>query len=707
MAFRQMSGPQTKAWDLALANGLDAVATLQRVIDDAALKEKAILERDYALSEKARLAAQLEAARAQAAADAAALSKAGAALQERAATIDRLQEEVTDLARRLADVTKPPTPPEPLPTPPTPPPAPPDVPVPPPPPLPPPTPPPAPAPVPTPEPTPPPTPPSPPQPTPPAPLPTIPTISTALLAQWRDGSGTLHVPAGVYQAPQTVRTTPLTLDLDPGAIVLTGPFSAPGQRTWERMQYTAGQDVWVWKHCGLSYPEQLSYGPTVESATTRLPGWGAKGQGLSTPQGFASLLYGNLSLNQGFWYDPASPSDIYARFPGDVDPNTVCVVVGKGPAFHVNGPDVTVRGGRVLAASAGVRLDAAALRAVVADLQTSGCYAGVWIAGASPGTYGADHLIEGCRFLDEGLWGVVPWAFPKDYVVLPGFQANGKPNTYPFNRVGELNETFGVFMRGGARRVTIRGGVIDGTFNGISSYSDSFDEHAGEGTVIEDLTIRHILDDAIEPEPFAPGWTIRRVRVEHAGTLLSTGPSRYGPITLDHVTGYQIGGAPGATGERANGPFFKYSQGGQHGMLPPAVVSVKSCTFYTTVKGVPGGAPWGGPATPGYPSSPERFVISDSLFRTTGYVFQTFGGASWTEDHNHFACEEQSQGLEFAAAKFTTNVQAYRDLSKQGNMTNLAGSFVDVRVIDDALVAPQHGDLKVKPGSVLAGLGAG
>ena len=708
MAWIQATGLQKEAWNLLLSNGLALPTKLQGVIDAAALKDAAEAEANRFRQQNTDLRESLDATQD-------ALDKAGLALQEREATIAQRDAELTALGNRVAlladEVEKlkselaarptPPAPPAPPPPVPSDPPAqqPPATPIPDPPPT-------------TPEePTPPeaPTEPLPPKPTPP-PIIKPPTISAALITDWRDGVGDISRGAGFYHAPQSTRTAPLTLTLDKDAVILTGPVSFPGTKTWERIQYAVGQDVWRWQRCGMNAPAQLGYGPTLDAPPRRLAAWGNKGPGLQTPQGFVSLLYGNLTYQFGFWIDPQQPQDIYARFPGDLDPNTLTVTLGKGNAFHVNGPDVTLSGGDVRCASAGVRLDAAAVRARIAGLTTRGCYAGIWVAADTPGTYGSDHLLQDCTLTDTELWRddglLIPWAFPKHYLVLPGLQANGKPNTYPYERVGEANETFGIFMRGGARGVTIRGGVIDGPFNGVSAYSDGFDEHAGEGTLLEGVTFRHIADDAAEPEPIAPGWTFRRCRFEDVAVLLSTGPSRYGPITLEHCEGFRIGSPPGATGERANGPVFKYSRGGNHGYLPPATVRLHNCTFWTDQPGVPGGANWGGGATANFPPSPERFDIRDSLFRTTGYCFMTPGGAAWAEDGNHFATTAAAQGLEYAGTRFTTNVGDYRRLTGQGASTNLHGSFVDAPWLDAQLEDPQGGNLRVKGGSPLEGKGA-
>jgi hypothetical protein len=556
------------------------------------------------------------------------------------------------------------------------------------------------APTPTPTPEPPPA----PEPTPPIepePLPTPPpnpkptTLDTSLAALWRDAATgkRLRVPAGFYLAPQSIRRAPLTLDLDPNAVIIAGAVSSPGKNLWQRVTLD-GFSVWVWKDCPQSFPEQVGYCASLEEHPRRLAAWGAKGDRLRTPAGWARLAHENLTYGFGCYVD-ANGKDLYARFPDDIDPNTVYVIAGRGHAFQIDGPDVTVSGGRMLCASSGVRLDAAAQRAIISRLHTEGCYAGVWVAGASPGTYGSDHLLEDCRLTDTEVWGGIPWAFVKHNLVLPS------GSTYPFERVGEANETFGVFLRGGAERLTIKGGVIEGTFNGVSWYSDGYNEPGPGDTLLDGLTLRRIPDDALEPEPHVRSLTVRNVKAEDVAVFLSTGPCRAGTVTIENTSVFRVGAPPGTSGERANGPIFKYSGGANRSDRPPATVTVTRSTFWTDRPGVPGWAKWGGGGT-----NPEHFNITDSLVRTTGYVAQVPGGPMWREDGNHFATTHTGQGLELGAVRFTTNVGDYRTLSGQGAHTNEHASFVDAAWLDAQLEDPANGKLAVKSGSSLAGKGA-
>jgi hypothetical protein len=466
---------------------------------------------------------------------------------------------------------------------------------------------------------------------------------------------------------------------------------------WQRVQPdgVTGRDLWVWKDCGLNDPEQIGYGRVLEDLPTRLVKWTAKGAMLDTPAHFATLLYTNRSYPFGFWNDPLRPQDVYLRLPGDVDPNTLTLSLGSGSAFTINGPDVVIEGGQLRTTTAGVLLFPQAMRARLGGITTIACRMGVWIRGEKPNVYGADHVIDGCTFLDSETWRDdgrgIPWHLVKYEPIL----SDG--TKYGWNRIGDMSESCGVNQDGGALNVTIANCTIDGPFNGVCSYNVGFDQYATQGLTIRDCLIRHCADDALEPEQTAIGHRYERVRAEWCATFLSTAPTANGPIDVVDCTAWQIGAPPNAIGPAANGPFVKY--GG--GSFPTAEVRLTRCTFWTDLPGVDGGDKAGGGDT-----RTPRFVIRDSLVRTTRSAFTTPGGVLWSEDGNHFATTDTTRGLVVAGQRFTRDVAGYRSLTGQGKTTNLGAAFVDAAWLDAQMEDPANGNLAVKSGSPLAGKGA-
>ncbi|HEV8636739.1 MAG TPA: hypothetical protein VG370_21165, partial [Chloroflexota bacterium] len=371
----------------------------------------------------------------------------------------------------------------------------------------------------------------------------------------------VRVGPGYYAAPAAPRTAPLALvaehpAVDDGrnpintgrrSVVESGPVAGPAgasepgvtRAPWEPVSLAgpgrkgapagASYRVWRWTKVPVT-PGWLGYARSRDALPTRLAQWAPKGDDLQTPAGWAEKLYTNRTYNYGWaaFSSGAGAWDLYARLPGDLDPNTLYSDVGGASGFVVAGPGVRVSGFELRPASSGVLLGAAATGAVVDHNLIAVGFAGVRLDGdkdASPPRYGADHLVERNLVVDSSLWTAdhaaapaIPWGFIKGGIYNPD------GSVYGSDRLGEAAETTGVWSRGGARRVVIRHNTVDGPFNGVGAYNADFDRYATQDQDVHDNLIRHVSDDALEPEQVAINWRIWANRVEQASVLLSTGP---------------------------------------------------------------------------------------------------------------------------------------------------------------------------------------
>src|SRR6185295_19717547 len=87
----------------------------------------------------------------------------------------------------------------------------------------------------------------------------------------------------------------------------------------------AGASYAVWRWSGLAAePGWLGYAPSRAAMPRRLARWERKGADLQSPAGWAEKLYTNRTYTFGWAAFPSGGGwDVYARLPGDVDPNTL------------------------------------------------------------------------------------------------------------------------------------------------------------------------------------------------------------------------------------------------------------------------------------------------------------------------------------------------------------------------------------------------
>src|SRR5439155_26703833 len=117
------------------------------------------------------------------------------------------------------------------------------------------------------------------------------------------------------------------------------------------------------------------------------------------PAGWVEKLFTTRTYNYGWAAFPAGAGlvDVYARLPGDLDPNALYVTAGTSTGLLIGGPGARVSGFELRPFSAGVSFTAGASRGVVDHNLIEVGFAGVRFEGdkdATPNRYGEDHLVE-------------------------------------------------------------------------------------------------------------------------------------------------------------------------------------------------------------------------------------------------------------------------------------------------------------------------
>jgi hypothetical protein len=541
----------------------------------------------------------------------------------------------------------------------------------------------------------------------------------------------VEVGPGYYLRPAPNRSLPLTMiaqypaiddarepiNASTRSVIEGGPVSSPAgsggpnPAPWQQVTLTgpgrggapagAPYRVWKWSNPGLAGTTHIGYAATRAGQPQRIAIWRTDAADLATPEGWAEKLFTNQSYNYGAYQ---IGQDLYLRLPPNApasDPNQLFITAGSMYGLVLNGSDSRVSGFEIRMADHGIRLGSGNGSVVDHNLLI-GNGMGVSFGGIKgpPPVYGTDHVVQYNRIVDANFWTAdhatapaIPWSFVKSAI------KNMDGTAYGTKAIGSDSTSTGIGA-GTAQRVVIRRNTIDGTFNGVTNLSSSgYDRHAGQDADIHDNLIRHIADDAIEPEEIVINLRAWNNRVEHASTLLSTGPVNVGPIYLFRNEAWRIGnagagrfndGTPGLSGR-----IFKYSGTS----APTARVYVLHNTIWTdqtSPNAIDGGA-----QSAGTGPSPEAFYLRNNILRASKEAFEAPTAAGrWNEDYNSFSTSDPTRGLVFGT-RFTTDVAAYRAASGQGSHTNLSGSFI----APPALVDPAAGDLRLPVGSPLVDAG--
>jgi hypothetical protein len=530
----------------------------------------------------------------------------------------------------------------------------------------------------------------------------------------------VRVAPGSYAPPEIPREVPLTLyaehaavdnnrePLNPGSRSVVEPqtFTSPGEGAWVQVALpgpATGEEytVWKWANSPVADANRLTVATDRGAVPQRIAHWDLKsgeldGYTLETPEGWAEVLHRNETYNYGF---AAFGNDIYARLPGDRDPNSFFVAAHTAP----NGK----KAGRWNVYSEQVRISGFELRSIDLWYQPESSGGVVdhnlfLLASLShransgePSSYSEDQLAEYNRFVDTGTWSTdpewpaIPWNFIKT-----ALRINGKESSW--SRIGAEAETGAIGGRGGAHRLVVRYNTIDGFFNGVGGYNQDFDRYAQQDNDMHDNLLRRIADDAFEPEQRGINWRIWNNRLEYVSVALSTGPLAYGPVYFFRNEIWQLGatgvGADGRGNKGVGVVGFKYSGNS----VPAARIFVLHNTFWTSEPGADGGNQYAG----GGPNS-ERFYLRNNIFRVTRYGFAAPSNAPgtadrWDEDFNYFSTAATDRGMSYGGNR--GSVGAYRTASGQGANSNRGDQSGTFRT-DPSLAEPSKGNLALAPGS--------
>lgn len=536
----------------------------------------------------------------------------------------------------------------------------------------------------------------------------------------------VQVAPGSYAPPTVERKSPLTLvaqrpAVDDNREPLPGPHSVIEPQTFSAPTGTAGAaapgpwvevalpgpatgapyKVWKWAGSPVADATRLTIAADRAAVPQRVAYWDRKkgtkdSYSMETPAGWAELLYKNQTYNYGF---ASFGADLYLRLPGDRDPNTFYVTVHAAPVGQGKG--------RIVIAAPDVRLTGFEFRTTdvwygptasngIVDhnlfLGTGLSYVGEQ---GPPSAYSADQLVERNRFIDTGLWSVdpanpaLPWNFIKSAIYLNGAATD-------WGRVGAEAETTAIGARGGAKRTVVRYNTIEGFFNGVGVYNEKFDRYSQQDADIHDNLLRHISDDAFEPEQQAINWRIWNNRLEEVSVALSTGPVAYGPVYFFRNEVWRLGGrGVGADGRGEKGigvVAFKFS--GKS--TPAARIFVVNNTFWTDQPGADGGNQYAGGG-----ANAERFFLRNNIFRMTRYAFAPPVNSlktvdRWDEDYDFFFTSDPSRGINYGGNR--VDLAAYRAASGQGANANRADQSGNFRT-EPALADAPGGNLALAPDS--------
>jgi hypothetical protein len=509
------------------------------------------------------------------------------------------------------------------------------------------------------------------------------------LANAPDGA-VVEVSPGRYAVPTVVRSTPITLyaafpavdnqgnEINAGQRSVIQPVATttPGSGAWQQETLigpATGKPFTVWRWSAPVEVIRLAF--ETRAGIQRVAAWDHKsgsrdGYTLESPAGFAEVLYENLDYNFGF---QSYGADVYARFPGDIDPNTVTVSGASDRSYTANGNHVRFSGFELHLT--GLRYDPPATDGTVDH--NLFLDAEVYYGATAPSTYPTRHLVEHNVFRATGIWddspdvpgALIPWNFIKGNVPLPG-------DVKGWGRVGDDAETAAIWGRGGPNQLVVRHNIIEGYFNGIGGRNSDYDRNSWRDTDIHDNQIRQIADDALEPEGSIINWRVWNNQIDEVTVVLSTGPIRYGPLYMvgnearslgNHGTGQDNDDSVGARGKG-----FKFSGSSD----PEALIVLVGNTFIAQ-----GGSSLdGGAQSASGGRMTERFYLRNNLFLMSRYAFEYPG--AWDEDYNQWYTSDRDRGLR----KHLT-IAAYREAEDDGDHSNPAGDIHDrIRPDDERLI---------------------
>ena len=425
----------------------------------------------------------------------------------------------------------------------------------------------------------------------------------------------------------------------------------------------------------------------------------------------------NNTVHHSAWlYDTAS-GRVYVIMPdATLNPNTLYMVCGGGTGFDVYQPGCRLSGVVLRGFFYGVATRANADDFVLdrCDIQQS--FSGVQVFGdtsPTPDDYARRMHVFSNRFYWGNLWStaqaltntreekLITWGYIKGDPVVAGIRTTqgvkiGKP--------GQDCESQAMFFRGGANGVTFRSNLIDGPFNGLVGYPSGYDEYAQFGLEGFNNLVRHVADDAWEPEHQSGPWALWDNDHEYCAVGLSTGPASFGPFYLirNRFWRFTAGGVGRTDAMYAEVASTIWKLGG--GPDPTSRAYFLQNTFWTDL-----GADYSGYTTQssGYDhnsgGSDEDLTAYNNLIRATRFAARIPNPATHVSDGNHYVTAQApsvftsnvQRGVAYQTSH-TTNVAAFRtEYAAQTGLANprdnTDGDFITKSVADNALTNPTAG----------------
>jgi hypothetical protein len=496
--------------------------------------------------------------------------------------------------------------------------------------------------------------------------------------------------------------------LEPGAVTSpTGTGANPNGSTWvTEAPWVSVQlagpglygntpgtlyQLWKWDACPIASPTQGSYAATrLTLPPNRLAHWANVDSEWDTPEEFAENLRTNQYYTFGFWVDPLVPTTLYARLPGDLDPNTLWLWFGanQGVRFNSGGGSTRLSGFVVHTFQQNVEATGGPESLDHNFLCTA--YRSVNLSGSS----NTGAVIRHNRIRDTNLWdefenqpnlNLVSWNAIKGSIRMADGTITKTGGGPTYAKPCANSETQGVYVTSGARAAIIQYNDFEGVFNGVGipgAGANSATRTFGANTDILDNRFYGIPDDAFEPEGSAINIRIRGNDVRKCLAGLSVAPIHYGPIYLFRNMFWEIGSrgiGPGVFGPSApSGKGIKHSNDSR----PGARIYIIHNSFdidQTDPNLLMFAGDSGGGST-----RHERFWLKNNIITCTNYVIDGQDYNNYVEDYNFLCTSRADAGIRMVTegadpdTKFDydntgagKDFAAYRAATGQGTNSNL------------------------------------
>lgn len=533
-------------------------------------------------------------------------------------------------------------------------------------------------------------------------------------------------------------------DLQMGAWTDTGTIThnriAPWVSTVMNDSNGISRTVWVWTGCpinGTLPPGYMTFCSTRSGRTSICPYWLPQGvvawpnPGTAYTQGSTNTaaewlaeIYDGSGYHFGFW-STATTNIIYARFPDDINPNSMygwvtpdySLTAGQVDAkcFDLATPDHRFSGLEFRGFANAFQVHAGADRTIVDRCYFEGCKSGYYNRGTmvtpTSSLYSNDTTFERNYLQNHGFWELtaptpatpMPWRFIKQ-------SHKNEAGTYGGDGMGRRNVV---------RNCTSRGG-----FDFVGYFDTGYDRYSGENHDLLNNWISECGDDAFDLSYQKNNVRIMGNRIEYTYTALSSAPTQSGVVYVINNVWWRTG-AQGVRwdylGSTTNGLLFKTS-----GVTPPSKIYVIHNTLWsdalTTTDGAAAHCAGWTRAGGGLADLVPHFVFRNNIIRaspTAGTSKQlgtvtppdASGDKLWDSDYNDWSAAAVTGTSDRymsvpvvspgdSTASYRTNGAAYgvgaHDCLRSATFSG---------VPDAQLVDPVNGDLHLIGGSSLLAAG--